>query len=323
MNLAKKFQAFLDSNGVQYLPGRQSFITDCVDPSCGKPRHMYIRKVDGQSICFKCGTKWHWKRLVSDISGCSIEQAYNTLHGHGGGDVISQENPLDKDLIDFFDRPSNFEEKIDLGNPIVMGPDFVPYHKSGKAMEYLDFRGVRNRDLLDLHDVRYHAGMNAVVFPIVVPGISNVWGWQARKIDPKENEPKSITMPGFDKSKFLMARGYYWSRLVLVEGPFDLLHVEAVEGITGAASMGKVVSQDQLKLIIDSPAKEIYIGLDEDAAEQVYEVVDAIGLHKKCFRIKPPRNKDFGDCTPKEINKAMEKALLTTAMFLEVYLKEV
>jgi len=321
MNLTKRLEAFLDSNGIHYKSGRQSFITDCLNPACGKSRHMYVRKMDGQSICFKCGAKWHWKRLVSNIANCSFDQAYNVLYGRGAGDVIDQETPLDPDLMEFFfGHPDEKKEKRDIGNPIVLGPDFIPYNKSGKAMKYLHFRGVTNKDLLDHHDVRYHGAMNAIVFPVKENGM--IYGWQARLIDPQKNQPKAITMPRFDKSKFLMGNGCYWNRLVIVEGPFDLMHIEAAEGVNAIASMGKVISQDQLKLILDSPAKEIYIGLDEDATEQVYEVVDQLGLHKKCFRIVAPRGRDFGDCSPKEIEKAMEKALLTTALFLEVYLKE-
>jgi hypothetical protein len=318
VNLTKTLAAFLSENGIEYAAGKKSFVTDCIDPSCGKEGHMYIRKRDGQSICFKCGTKWNWKWLVASIFGCSPNESYNVLHGRGAGDLLDQETPLDPDLMD----PSFGKEKgrkRDPGTPIVLGPDFTPYHKSGEAMKYLDSRGVTNRDLLAVHDIRYHAAMDAVVFPVKENG--KTYGWQARKIYPGLDEPKVITLPGFDKSKFLMGSGY-WNRLVIVEGIFDLLHIEQADGLSAVALMGKQASLDQLKLILDSPANEIYIGLDEDAAEHIYDIVDLIGLHKKCFRIKPPLGKDFGDCTPEEIEVAMDKALLTTAMFLEVYFKK-
>jgi hypothetical protein len=258
---------------------------------------------------------------VSTIAGCSFEQAYNALHRRGGGDLLDQEKPLDPGLVDFFfSCPDERKERRDLGDPIVLGPDFVPWYKSGKAMGYLFRRGVTNKDLLEVHDIRYHAAMNAVVFPVKENG--KTYGWQARKIEPKDGEPKIITLPGFDKSKFLMGGDGYWSRLVIVEGMFDLLHIEQAEGLTAVALMGKQVSHDQLKLILDSDATEIYVGLDGDAISYVYEIIDRIGLKKKCFRIRPPRNKDFGNCTVKEIDLAMEMALLTTGLFLEVYLKD-
>lgn len=323
MNLEKRLKAFLDSNGIQYAVGRQSFITNCVSPACGKERHMYVRKMDGQSICFKCGSKWHWKRLISRISGCSFDQAYNVLHGRGAGDVLDQGTPLDPNL---FDNSNEREAKRNLGSPIVLGPDFIPWHKSGKAMEYLNFRGVTNVSILNRFEVRYHAAMNAVVFPVEEDG--KIYGWQARKINPKEDEPKAITMPGFDKSKFLMGydfiytfpTAFFSSKIAIVEGPFDLLHIDSVD-VSAVALMGKTISQDQLKLILDSGAEEIYIGLDEDATDQVYEIINHIGLKKKCFRIKPPTGKDFGDCSPEEVQKSMDDALLTSSVFLEVYLK--
>lgn len=320
MDLSRKLAAFLDSRGVRYDAGRQSFITDCIDPTCGKERHMYIRRHDGQSICFKCGNKWGWKRLVSVIADCSWKDSYSVLHGRGAAEYLDKELPLDPDLMER--EPTGSGSKRELGDDVRLGPDFIPWHKSGRAMKYLDSRGLtmQDKNLLDFYDVRYHALMDAVVFPIKENG--KTYGYQARRIDPKEKQSKTVNMKGFDKSKFLLCRSNYWDHLFLVEGPFDLLHVDrALDGIQSAATMGKSVSLDQLKLIIDSPCKNVYLGLDADAAEEIYNLIDALYLEKTVFRVSPPEGKDFGECSVEEVKKSMEQALLTTSVFLEVYLK--
>lgn len=324
MSFSSKLRDFLDSHGINYSIGKQSFITDCISPMCGKPKHMYIRKKDGQSICFKCGTKWNWKRLISAVSKCELKDAYSIFWGLGAGDEINKTLELEFEL-----EPSDKEEeikKVFWSKPMPI--DFIPYNKSSRAMDYLYKRGVTNINLLNKFDVRYNAGMDAVVFPILSlsESMGYLLGWQARKIEPKENEPKVITMPGFDKSKFLLNylnSSCFKEKVILVEGPFDCIHADVINGFGAVASLGKHVSQDQIEMLLNSDVKEIYIGLDNDAAEQVYEVVNQLGLHKKCFRIKPPEHRgDFGECTPEEMKESLDNALLTTSLFLEVYLKE-
>ncbi len=318
--LAGMLQRFLDKHGVQYTEGKRAFITSCLNPTCGKEDHCYIWKSDAGAVCFRCGCNWRWKKVVSLISGCSYRDSYEVFFGQGAGDSIV--SGIDVNTL----FPHEIEEHDD--NPLVpvlIGPDFISARDSQRALEYLASRGIVNGRLIVDYDLRYNAAMDAIVFPIIKDGKN--YGWQARRVDPKENELRLISQQSFLKSKFLLNydRAKKYKRIVVVEGPFDCLHCEDYEkGITGVASLGKNISSDQIKLILDLPSPQIYLGLDPDASEEVYEVVRRIGLGKSLYRIWPPRHrKDFGECTREEMLESVLSAVPVTAQsdFLDVYFK--
>jgi|GEM_PF-5043461 len=319
MSLERKLKGFLSKQGVSFQLGKKSFISNCINPACGKEDKLYIRKNDGQTICFKCGETWNWRMLVGRIAGVPYRDAYRVLHGEGAGDVI--ENALDLKFI-LSEGEEELDRMIAKPKPIMLGPDFVPYKRAEAAVEYLRKRGVTDERLMDSFDLRYQAMMNAVVFPVM--NGENIYGWQARKIEVAPGGLRMLTMSGFDKSKFLLGqKGIIGKKkLVLVEGPFDCLHV-CVDEFYGLASLGKAVSQEQIKILLDSDADEIYLGLDRDAFNEVYDVIDDLGMSKTVFRITPPKSKkDFGECTADEVRESIGRAASTTAPFLELYFKE-
>lgn len=321
MSLAGKLQRFLDKHGVHYHDGKRAFITACLSPSCGKEDHCYIWKSDAGAICFRCGRKWRWKWTVAAIAGCSVEDAYQEFFGQGAGEEI--EKPINVDLL--FDSQDEEEEEPQPEPTIILGPDFVHAYQVPRAMDYLAQRGVTDEKIIEAYELKYNAAMDAVVFPIMRDG--KLYGWQARKIDPKEGELRLISQRSFFKSKFLLNydRAKKFQRVVIVEGPFDCLHVENSErNITGVASLGKNISQDQIKLILDLPSSQIYLGLDPDAYEEVYEVIKRIGFGKNLYRIWPPSHrKDFGECTKDEVLDAVLSAIPTVSQsdVLDIYLK--
>lgn len=320
MSLARNLQRFLDDHQISYRSGRRAFVTACLSPSCGKEDHCYIWKKDGGAICFRCGRKWRWQWVVASIGRCSPEDAYEKLFGTGAGEQLHQKVDFSGFCKLGIEDPEREEEL-----PILLGPDFVPVVNSERGLLYLIGRGVDDPKLIEDYDIRYHAMMDAVVFPI--KRHPRVFGWQARRIDPKEGELRLISHTSFYKSRFLLnwdtARKF--EKVVLVEGPFDCLHVDIRDhGYSAVASLGKGVSADQIKLILDMPAKEFYLGLDPDACLEVYDVVSRIGLGKNIFRIWPPKTRgDFGECTKEETLESLAKALPVSSPgdFMEVYLK--
>lgn len=325
MSLEIKLKDFLSKNGVKFRSGRQSFIlSKCLN--CGKEDKQYIRKRDGKSICFKCSSRWNWRSLVCQIAGVEEHMAREKLFGFGSGDELANEFTVELTLSYLNQEEIENEEEALLSKPIRLGFDFVDYSKSEAAKEYLRKRGVLEDEVCERFQLKYQALMNAVVFPVVKD--EKYYGWQARKISPKEDEIRLVTMWGFDKSKFLLNydEASKCERIIVTEGPFDCIKTElsAVkkEGFAGVASFGKYVSFDQIELLLKSPAKEIYIGLDNDATEEVYEVAERLALDKKVFRINPPAHrKDFGECTENDVLESVRKAVPANGFFLEVYLK--
>lgn len=315
MALAERLKSFLDEK-ISYYETKKSYVTKCLNPGCGKSDHFYIRKSNGRSICFKCGTKMGWQGIVSRLAGVSYEAAYGLIFGGGAGDTVAL--PMDPDLFSIKD-----EDKNEKDIPIQMGLDFFPVETSEEALFYIfGKRGVEDPRLIVDYDIRFQRAMNAVVFPVKRDGI--VYGWQARKIAPKEGELRLISSV-FNKSHFLLNwdRASRCKKMILVEGPFDCLHVD-VPGYGAVASLGKGVSLDQTQLILASQAQEIYLGLDPDASREFYDIVNRLGLSKKCFLIEPPKHRsDFGESSVAEVMEAIQRAIPVSgkADVLSVYFK--
>jgi hypothetical protein len=316
MSFGIRLKSVLDRKGISYRENRQSFIFDC--PKCGKEGHFYVRKRDGGSICFKCGEKYGWRGLVSAIYKCSFRKADEIFFGiDSGGGGESGVDTIDPSLLD-----GDQEAREPEITKISLGPDFVPIERSSRGVSYLLSRGVSDpRQMIDF-DLRYHGAMDAVVFPVKRAGM--VYGWQARRIDPKDGELRLVSSKGFSKSRFLLNwdRARHKPSVFVVEGPFDCLKVD-VPGIGAVSSFGKQLSLDQVRMIASMECDRIYVGLDPDAADEVSVVSDRFLLRKQVFRAVPPSGKkDFGECDRSDVKRAIDGATLveSKADYLEVYL---
>jgi DNA primase len=311
-SLEEKLKSFLDRYGVYYSHGPQSFIINC--PSCSKESHCYVRKEDGRTICFKCGSHWDWRGFVAQTARCDLTEAHEILFGTGSGDMFQH---MDESLFE-----SDEKLKIKPDKQILLPLDFMPVWNSEEGMEYLQKRGV-DETLIEEYNIRYHGPMNAVVFPVWKDGAT--YGWQARRIAPKEEEIRLISAKYFRKANFLLNydNAKHQKDLILTEGPFDCLHTD-VDDLGAVCSFGKLVSFQQIKLILDSKAENVYLGLDADAAVQVYQVLSKIGAEKKVFRVRPPvHREDFGEATPDEVREAVKDAVSMPShvAMLEVHFK--
>jgi hypothetical protein len=313
--IEQRIQSSLERIGVNFYATKKSFVTDC--PSCGKEEHTYIRKGDGRTICFKCGRKWSILFLIARLTGTDERGAYEFFYGVGAGDELLK--PLDLDI--FFGQKDTGE--IDPPFPITMGLDFIGIERSPDAVSYVVSRGITDPDTIFAYDLRYHYLMNAVIFPVKKDGVT--YGWQARRIAPKEGELRLISSTGFNKSDFLLNydRARHAERIIITEGPFDCMKVD-VFGMGAVCSFGKQISQSQIKQILEARSECVYVGLDPDAFLEMYDVVSRLGSNKKVFRILPPSGrKDFGECSEQEVLEAIQNARLITspADYLELYFK--
>jgi hypothetical protein len=308
-------ESFLNANGFDYKKSSSSFIlNNCPNSMCRKERHTYVRCSSGRTICFKCGSKWDWKGLVAVLARTDRNRSYSILFG-GVGDECSDE--WSGDILSEHDV-----EGVKPDKPISFGIDFIPVEESAEGLNYLSSRNINAQGIVN-YDIRWHGTMQAVVFPIVKGGIT--YGWQARKIAPEPGELRLISSR-FNKSRFLLN----WDRasketdLIVVEGPFDSVCSDVVDGVGSVATLGKGVSLDQIEMILQSKAERIYLGLDSDAFEEIYDLANLIGLRKKVLRACVPAGRaDFGESLPEEVRESIKTArpMNNPSDYLEVFFK--
>jgi DNA primase len=187
-------------------------------------------------------------------------------------------------------------------------------------MGYLRGRGVSDEDI-ETYDIRWHQVMQAVVFPIKRDGL--VYGWQARKVNPT-GKIRLITAKRFDKGKFFLNWDNTQSsdRLVVVEGPFDCVGA-SVPRYGAIAALGKGITLNQIALILSHPAKDVYLGLDDDAFNEVYSVAKRLS-GKNIFRALVSGGKDFGDLcgNKKEAQRVLDSSKRMSSTYLEVFFKD-
>jgi len=189
-------------------------------------------------------------------------------------------------------------------------------------MQYLEKRNITNIDVIKSFDIRWHEDMQSVVFPIKLNGL--IYGWQARKVDPKPDEPRLLTKTGMNKALFLLNYDNVSDKdsVVIVEGPFDCIKVQQA-GINAVCSFGKETSKGQIELLLKSDIKNIYVGLDPDAYKEAMNLIDALVEKKNVFRMMPPEHrKDFGECTSKEIEQSFNTAhlIIDQKCYIEPYI---
>jgi len=325
---AKALENLFEIKGIGFRPNRKSFILNHC-PRCSGQK-CYVRRKDGRSICFsgKCGAKWSCYSLIAELLNVDTSEAPKLLFG--------VDSSLDyKDIkLDFDDLVVDFKDEFDFENdadgeelqkPIILGPDFLPVEKSDVGVNYLIERKIIDPLLIAAYDIKYHALMNAIVFPVIYNG--EIYGWQARSIPPlKEGQLRLITSPGLNKSKFLLNydRAKIEKNIIVTEGPVDCIHAD-IDGYGAVCTFGKSVSPNQIKLIIETKAEAVYLGLDRDAAKEVEYLCKKICPHKKVYRIHAPdHRKDLGECTFEEMLQAIENAQLCESYIssrLEIYIK--
>jgi DNA primase len=312
-------RAFLSDRNIQFKESGQSLITDCVNPSCKKEMHMYIRRTDGFSTCFKCGSRWGLRDLVSAIDHCDISEAAHRLGFRNIKDIQSYR-------LEFNDNNEDDDEYEEDEEFIKLSEDFIPIEDSRVGMNYLASRGIIDPSIIISFDLRWHETMQAVVFPIKTGDY--VYGWQARKVNPGPDEPRLLTKTGMNKSNFLLNydQAIKSKEIVLVEGPFDCIKV-AQAGIGAVATFGSMVSNKQVELLLESGVMDLYNGIDPDAHKQADILSGKLlndGKHR-IFRMLPPSGKkDFGECSSEEIVLSRDEAIPITSKlsFLEFSLKE-
>lgn len=304
---AQRVRSVLEQLGIEFKEKDHKFTTSC--PSCGKDYKCDVSKRGGSTICYsdacEVGLKSRpFDEWYSDASGLTIAEARSALG--------SESDPLPPE-------PSELGPEDDGELPAVsMPPGSLPLdmEQCERGRQYLDGRGI-SREVADAYGVTYDFMEDGVVFPISTVDGDRIVGWQRRAINPSSPKYKVMSSTGLQRARCVM----FADRLngsdhaIVCEGPFDALKFHLAGG--NVATLGKVVTDQQLEIIAQPWIKRVYLALDDDAGVEMWKLCGR--LHVPIFRPLIPaacrdrceatgKKADFGECTMEEALQAFRDA---------------
>jgi 5S rRNA maturation endonuclease (ribonuclease M5) len=139
----------------------------------------------------------------------------------------------------------------------------------------------------------------SLIFPIYQLG--QYRGFQARTIY-KNVQPKYISATGLDRETILYNydSAFNQKTLVITEGFFDCLKV----GANAIATLGKEITEKQLRLIKLGDFKEVIVFLDRDAEKESRDIAKKIAIYFKTY-LAIPTKKDPGQMSRIEIKELL------------------
>lgn len=314
----------LRSEGLDFTNSQRSWVLDC--PACGKHKWA-IRKTDGYSKCYRCDADFRGfadytlsvalKRPKAELS--------KLLYGFVITTEVVEEKADHERWVDHWSEMAN--EDVEVIEVRSWPPEMLqsPDHREldtdlgAPGLAYLEGRGVPLAVAKE-YGIRYDPVRGRVVFPIVIEGVLR--GWQGRLIrtakytdkQGREREvPKALTDIGEGwGGKVLL----FQDRLrgsphgIITEGPFDALKCHLCGGNT--ATMGKSVTSEQLDIYVRHfKLRRLYLGLDEDAAEDMMRIVRELTWYEgmEVFHLATPAGReDLGAATMEEVLDAFRSA---------------
>lgn len=325
---SSKILEIIDKLGLTADERRKTIYTTC--PGCGESDKLSILKDGGSSICYRGSCSFggprpffEWVMLTAGVTRAeAIEMVYAeevkpakidglklSLSMNLGEQAATQKDPL-----------------IPLMWPIY-GAQSLEDAGSRTGLEYLMSRGIDYSTAVR-YGICYSPAMRRVVIPVIMNGM--VYGWQARAVDPVDPGFRMRNNPDFQRARCVMFldRVQLGGHAIVAEGPFDALKFDLCGG--NVCTMGKVVTDDQIKAIMSRSPRAIYLALDDDAAEEMRALRERVDV--PLFRITVPesavarcaaqgKKADFGECTMEECLEAFKTAKpfdrTTTAIYLK------
>lgn len=305
-----KIVNLIDEAGLSYKEKERTIYTTC--PECGKDDKLSILKANGATICYRgsCGFKGFFDRWLAATMGITIEQARAKLKT-SGIDYESELQVFDNETVSQAEQL----QTIDWPLPSLVAIDSQNFPE---GLNYLNSRGI-TKEVAAKYGIMYCPSVaqvsrvwtNRVYLPVRRGG--KVYGFQARSISPTEPHLRMLNNTGFRRDALVMFEDNLkgCDHVILCEGPFDAMKFDVCGG--AVATMGKVVTDKQLKLIESYHPKKVYLALDEDAHAEINKLIKSftvpvyiVTVPKSCVdRCKAAGKKaDFGECTPKECYEA-------------------
>jgi hypothetical protein len=309
MNLADRIKEIIAECGVSFVEKPRTIYTTC--PLCGRSDKFSILKENGACICYRAscefGRRWFvdWIMLTANVDRVTAKL------------MLYNNNTSSKGLYIQFDEKNN--QKQDELKPITFPDLSMVSIDSPEAIDganYLKSRGIPV-EIAVHYSIYYSPLLRRVIFPVIMDG--KVYGYQARHIDNVDSAQKVRNNEGFRRDSLVM----FYDRIelnghvIITEGPIDALKFHFVGG--NICTMGKVVTDKQIDLILEKNPAKIYLALDEDADKEMNELRYKFS-GKELYWIRLPKsvkercagvNKkaDFGECTFLECSEAFKNAI--------------
>jgi hypothetical protein len=306
----------IEDSGIDFKVNARSYVFSC--PRCGKKDKLVMFKDDGRFVCWVCadlnGFRGRPEYALTEMMGMSLPDLRKVLYRDA-----AETAPLDYLSLNFVEAYGEDEEvpaeAEGKGRPVSWPLDFyaIDHDHARKGREYLASRDI-SMELAMQYGLRYCPVQQRVVFPIYSGG--KLRGWQARAIfktewwDEEEERirkvPKILTT-GRRESVLMFEDHLAGSEhAILCEGPVDAIKCHLAGG--NVASMGKIVSRQQIQLIRNSGVRRVYLGLDRDAATETMKLLEAFD-DLEVYRLLPaPGYDDLGampiEAVPEQLYRA-------------------
>jgi hypothetical protein len=309
-------QRLLEDSGVAFKQNRRSYIFTC--PRCSKPGKLNMFKADGRFVCWVCAETSNFRGrpefALVELLGLSMKEVRARIYGDQYLEEV-QPDFFRLCLRDFWaeeDTPADLQQQVrGLTWPLDFYPVDHPHARRG--LEYLQGRGI-SLELAQAYGLRYCPIQKRVIFPVTIG--EKLVGWQARAIfdtdweDEEGNSrsaPKILTTGKRDSVLMFQDRLVGSDHAIICEGPVDALKCHLAGG--NVATMGKVVSPEQIQLIKGSGVRKVYLAQDRDAATETMKLtqvfddyLDETGARYELYRLLPaPGYEDLGDMSPEQV----------------------
>lgn len=247
-------------------------------------------KNTGAYICFSCNERGNYKKLYYKLTNHFLKSNLNTF---------------------WKDSLKNYENAIKSYDIQVYGNIESP-QSDYEAYTYLQRRNFTNEMIRKFHiGVAKKVRINSTWFHnrIVIPIIDNkkIENYEGKAYFP-EQKPKVLYPKSANTSTIFNIDNLKSNRtLIVTEGIFDLALIWRYFTNNVTATFGSSISKKQLKLL--SQFEDIILFIDDDEAG--WNVVNTFSNSEcidKDFRVAYVKDKDPGDASLEELDKALQKA---------------
>jgi len=323
-NLGPRIKEIIAEQGLEFKEKQRTIHTTC--PQCGLSDKLSILKENGASICYRgsCQFKgWFddWLALTAGISKKEASEKIFETRRLTLEETLRIEINLDDNAMPEFTGMDAIEWPLD-------GALTLDSIEAYEGANYIIRRGIPIVIAMK-YGIMYSSRTRRILIPVMRDGVC--FGWQGRAIDLVDNKDRMRNNIGFRRDSLVM----FLDQLkgsnhgIICEGPFDAMKFNMIGG--NIATMGKIVSDKQFKLIADSGIKKLYFAMDDDAADEMNQIRQKV-VAIECYKIELPqacaqrcasvgKKADFGECTFEEAAQAFHDAQIFDQTYVLVYLK--